>query len=54
MFSYDIIYTKAETKSYQHANRVQDIFITECYFKTPSANVAIQKSPMRRKILNEL
>jgi len=53
LFSYEIIYTRTETKSYQHANTGQDIFITDCYIKTPSANVAVQQRPMRRQILNE-
>jgi hypothetical protein len=40
-----------ETNSWQHANTVQDIFNNDCCFKTPSANVAIQQRPLRRKFL---
>jgi hypothetical protein len=41
--------------SYQHAYTVQDIFITDCYFKIPFANLilVIQQRPMRRKVLSE-
>jgi len=53
LFSYDIIETKSETNSYRHANRMQDIFITDYYFKAPFTKIAIQKGPMRRRILNE-
>ena len=46
------LYKHEQKKSYQHAYTVQDIFITDCYFKTLPVNIAIQQRPIRRKILN--